>query len=324
MLKTYIIGISLSVFSAVLFFFFFSSKNNDSLNLLDGLWIESSRDVNFSSLTKEPFYLEKVPNKDLLIFSQLKKTNKNSNANRSSTFPITSSKDNKGFAAVSLDPAYPCKILGNMENDRLVTKIQCLEEEDQSLKTGTIVFTKTNSSLFQAIGKKQNDEAEIQTLLSISNLERYNKEIHTLKQKLKQISDTLGEDSLIEEIKKGLNKNHNVALDNNSAKEQAEKLKQLKKSYEELEGYRKAQLKVSTYGSEIELASRINNLEWQKAVKNWNQSRPDLNTLPATNEANKNSSIENANPTPSQNMIDTPRNNQTQEGDNNGSWWKDF
>lgn len=315
MLKTLIICIGCTLIGIFSFQFLFLSTTNE-LDISDGLWIESSRNMHFSYFSQEPFYLEKVPNKDLLIFNQLK----TSEVSPVKTYPMRRNKEGNSFSFISLSPHYPCTLSGKLEHDKIICKIICKGKENKGTQTGTITFLNSRNTLFSTTKNESINEAESQTLQNIAKIEMYNKEIYYLKKRLKHLTENTKDSSISEMILSSIREKYPDLSKSGPQAYLSEKTKLIRESQDEIDSYRRAQLKASLYGSEVELASRLSNIEWQRAIKNWHVSSPQENLAPVAiplppSDANAKQETQAIPQEP------TPTGTQN---NNSQSWWKEF
>lgn len=304
MLKTLFIAVG---FLALGFFgyqlVFLSNTQPDKIPL--GLWIESSRNSNLDIIAKELFILEKLPDKDLILLSQLSEQGKNR------FYPITTGEDLSISAA--LNPDLPCNVTIVPGMNKLHCHFSC-----SSMRKLSVTFIQTNDSIFNNKEINKNiSQDEIETLEGVSKIEALNKDIHSLKSKLRIITTNMKAGNVDELISKLLN----GKLEKFNKNNETVSVSAIKEKLDEVENNRKNILRVSNYGSEVELASRINNIEWQSALKHWNSNIEQSNLSPPSdqNSLNIDNNIQGTTP-------DNPpiKPNSNTNDNKSGEWWKEF
>lgn len=302
MFKTLFLSLTF-LFIGIFVYKSFLHSSSEMLSMEDTLWIEDSRNNNISHFSASPFILEKLPNKDLVFLSQINQNDK------TKIYQINNT-NNKDSNSINTDlkPDKPCRLIAKFEIKMLLAKIECSDGA-----RATISFLRSGTSLFkQATNKLQENESEKSILAKLAQQESLNKEIHQYKVNLKEISNVLANTSGENPISNLLYQKYKSILSSSTLDDNKKLIVAIENKLESLDQEKKNLFRVSNYGAEIELASRINNIEWQTAVKHWNSAK-NIETPQLKHQA-----VEQQQQHPTE-MLPT----QTPEPKDN-SWWREF
>ncbi len=297
----------LTITLIVIVFNFFANSKANSLVLEDGIWIETERDLNQLKVSQDKFIIEKIPGKNLLFFTQVAAHRKNF------FFPLTEINNSKPsqYQPLKLAPLLPCALTTRIKNSKLHAELIC---DDKS--QGTLIFTKNNNSLFIDPQLTSNlAEKETNYLKNVAEIEFSNRKIESLKSNIDELSKLTPEDNLQSTIKKFEEKIRDSMGEEKSIDDLEKELTTTRDQIESAKKERRNLIRSSNYGAEVELASRINSVEWQISLNRWN------NLIPL--ETYSNETI-NEVPTILDNDITTTGQPTIAEGGKGNSWWKEF
>jgi hypothetical protein len=295
----------------------FSNSSDDTFIIKEGLWLEMPNSKGNFGFGDSPIILEKIPNKDLIIFgisgddkpSKLIQINKNEYGE---------------ILPLSLLPIFDCIFTSKIELEKLKINLAC---SDNSLKkitlknTGSSIITQTKIDNLQ-------DEVTTNSLSLISKIENLNKKIHSIKKLTKNTYKQIdsveelgepGDNNEDSEIKRSIN---TYLTDPNLLKQDLEKNNiQLNN----LENERKEIIRLSNIGSEINLASRLNKIEWNILSKKWKKNNKPSNSEITKNEENNSIDVTNLKNSPNETISEKNNANEATElNQNDNSWWKKF
>ena len=305
MLKTAALSGLFLVFGIVVYKIFFSAAYSSFL-IEEGLWIESKSEGEKYLFSSNPLILEKVPGKDLVLISNLKENLV------PRLYPLRT-KHEKGYLPLNIEPEYPCEVTASVEHGKLKCFFKCFDSSDR-----VVFFDNSKTSLFATNDKLDKSQDSIRPhLLLVGQIETLNKNIHRIKVKIKEYeektnrltkgdksSSSLTNSTALEDRKKNL-----LDLRNNIAN-QENLLAKLDSEGKELR-------RISTYGSEVDLASRLTNIEWKILLKKWQKSSQNPETFNSAKTAKQHFPSDNL---PGQERaLNSPPNEPSKP-----SWWKEF
>lgn len=306
MYKNYLIALVL-ILVVVAAASFFSSNESETLTIEDGVWIETGRDLNKLNISNDKVLLEKINEKNLLFLSQISAGKKNY------YFPLVRVEPNSSsqFRPLKLEPFLPCFLTTSWNKLQLIATLSC----DNDLK-GTITFSKEKDSLFREKPSDSNlTNAEIEQLQKFADIEFSTREIESLKTNIDALSEMTTEGSLKMLVEKFETSIKDSAGATKSLAELESELLTKKKKIEAIKIDKKNLTRSSNYGAEVELASRVNNVEWQISLGRWSDLNLQKNDFNESKTDAEPDLIDNE-PSIETNQLPPPP-----KGD---SWWKEF
>jgi hypothetical protein len=225
-----------------------------------GLWIEAPESGGKYAFGS-PIILEKVPNKDLVLFSL------SGDKQTSKLLQITRNEKNL-TEPLNLLPLFDCSATSRMEYEKLKLSLVCKDRLEKN-----ITLEKANVSVFNGNSSEELNQKEIaSSLLLVSKVESLNKKIHSIK---KITKDLLEKTNSVQEIGSDSDDSQSEST-NISLSTYLKNPDLLKEDYEKnskglelADNERKELIRISNKGSDINLASRLNKIEWGILAKKW-------------------------------------------------------